>query len=448
MLRIKMDGAPSEFFQLQDGLIGEGSFGKVVKNDDTVTKTISLFEFDDDGEVSFTQVENISEIAFLSTFTAPFLPRLRSVKVDLPTVEIVEDYCGRDLYDLTDLPELVRYKFFPELLLQITRILLWLKRHKCAHMDIKPENICVDSTGKVTLIDWGLVGIVSRWSSPFHGTVQFADPVHVVNKMGPSYAYDVMSTGLTLYSFLACNDFKLPKKQDWLDVATHDDPQYALFQILNKFDDIRDKLVLYHGKHTGTLLHDILKSMVSVDTHTRPSALSIYTLPIFRDLWSKYPIHNDEFPERVNYTYFPHSVHVGIDEFVNRFINTEEFQQDPQILNVGLKIFCGFIECGGTVSAREIQKYIGSAQVVAAAIFGAYLPKSLAVPWTPEAVVAILEKVRWMVYPAFSCPDLDVYVRSEKFMSQWIRYMKCIEFIVLPEHYKSLCIKHFCRIPS
>lgn len=311
--------------------IGEGSYGTVYYIDGKVHKKMEFCT--DDGCVN---IDNLSEVMMMSTFNAPFIPRVYSADIEENNIVLVQEYCGKDLFDLGEIiPESARYKMAPYILVQMSRILMWLKRHNISHMDIKPENLCLNKEGKLYLIDWGFATPVYRNTSKYHGTEKFGDPHYFNFEMPASFEYDLMGMGLSLYNFLSQHS---PNKSKWVDIPNHseDVKQEKVWKLLKELGNIEKNLQINLGKYVGNTIFNILKSMLDINEEERVRCHSIYTNPIFRELWKEYPIFRDNL--FCNNPLFPRNFS-GYHSFLVKRGSITLFENNPEVQALGVQIF-------------------------------------------------------------------------------------------------------------
>lgn len=243
--------------------LNRGTYGEVYKVDnEKVLKKCDLFE-----SKKYLSSANIVETCFVKTFRdVSFITEAIDVKVEKKKLNIVQKYKGKNLVEFAkDLSYVERVKFLPDLLAQLARILMWLKRHRVVHMDIKNGNICIDNQRNVTLIDFGFVGMVHNFSAIYHGTRNFADPNYLDKNVRISYDYDMFACGVVIESFLSKDSCPDPYN---LDISVY-----------------KKDIELVLGSDA---IFNILKSMICLDSSKRISAEELYhSVKIF---WDKYPL--------------------------------------------------------------------------------------------------------------------------------------------------------------
>ena len=173
----------------------DGTFGKIVLKGSVITKNTKTNDYG-----------SIAELIFMISYNNTiYFPSLYNFSINSHDIFISMEYCGLTLSNLAyKIDYSCRLKLIPEFIRQINDILFFLKSIRVAHMDIKPSNICYNTTRKsIKLIDFGFVTkICGKYTTKMCGTYNFADPDHIRNKLPANYEYDTFGAGLSLYSFL------------------------------------------------------------------------------------------------------------------------------------------------------------------------------------------------------------------------------------------------------
>jgi serine/threonine protein kinase len=103
---------------------------------------------------------------------------------------------------------------------QITAGLAYLHSHRVAHMDVKPDNILLDSTHRVYLSDFGTSDFFTGGDSTsrgLQGTLAFAAPETLGAASFNPFLADIWALGVTLYAILFG---RLPFKGETLTLLT------------------------------------------------------------------------------------------------------------------------------------------------------------------------------------------------------------------------------------
>ncbi|GMR47783.1 hypothetical protein PMAYCL1PPCAC_17978, partial [Pristionchus mayeri] len=82
----------------------------------------------------------------------------------LETVYLVMEYAGKDLTTVIHNETLSNHSYyfkdFKQILIQLLNALQFLNSAKVIHRDLKPQNIAINSSGKLTLLDFGLARVI------------------------------------------------------------------------------------------------------------------------------------------------------------------------------------------------------------------------------------------------------------------------------------------------
>lgn len=270
-------------------IIGQGSYGKVYRVDkDTVRKEVDLLYLD--GEP---HRRNIIEIVFIRSFqdNVPFIPTITHVGIDplKMKINLFMKYEGITLQEYGhSLPYKNRILKLPNLLCQMARMLVWLESVGVAHMDIKNSNLCVNHGEQLCLIDFGLVSSLNNKCADYHGTLQYADPIHVFQKKSVSSEYDMYSMGMTVFVFLNKSSHKMD------DVYEYNNPQELLYEYVNLDYHVKTITEVFDLKYAN-LLVEMLRHMVTLNARKRLTPKEMYKSPIFDKLRRQYPIINDKY---------------------------------------------------------------------------------------------------------------------------------------------------------
>lgn len=155
---------------------------------------------------------------------------------------------------------------------QIARGLRSFHRREMLHQDVRPENIMIDKTGTVKIIDFGstrITGVVeaapARDRNDVLGTVQYTAPECLLGEGGSPRA-DLFSLGVITYQMLTG---KLPYGAQIAKMRTMS--QYRKLQYRSAVDDLRE---------IPRWIDGALRRAVDPDPRKRYEALSEYTFDL------------------------------------------------------------------------------------------------------------------------------------------------------------------------
>ena len=280
--------------------VGSGGFGKVyeVKGTPLLKKVMNL-----------TEEENIREICFLSTYShIPFITKINKCEIDVINKNILMymNNAGITLRELSKIMKIQeRIRLVPTLMIQFSRILIWMKQENILHCDIKPANICINNTLDVTLIDWGFAQKCGSDKKYKIGTPLFYDPYSFHGEKIDHFS-EIFAFGMSICYFIMSGldyddweDFLLEfDDKDTTNLNTNPDrvmqANEDALKILN-IENAQQKFIDVFG---DTHYYELLLEMIHIDPEQRINMFELYkeiTLP----LKLKYPLvgythkHND-----------------------------------------------------------------------------------------------------------------------------------------------------------
>jgi hypothetical protein len=262
--------------------LGSGSYGKVyLIAPDMIEKTAKFIKKD------YIEERNTREVAFLKSMSAPFVSTVHTVSIVKDDIVMTQTYAGITLSKyIRSTSRAERMQSLPDIVCQIARILVWLEDHRVAHMDIKPENICIDENGRLhlTLIDFGFIGPVCKHSPKYSGTSVYGDPAHLGNTLPIAYSYDMFGMGLTILSYLQDDKFITDPKW-WKKGVTHIELEAIIERTFNRVIVLEEIRKMY-----GTPLVQVLDGMLRLRARDRITPHEMYNSPAFDTIRRKYPL--------------------------------------------------------------------------------------------------------------------------------------------------------------
>jgi serine/threonine protein kinase len=197
--------APAPSMSVSDGgtVLGQGANGVVTVERDcngflVAVKRVGLHQ-------ASTHARALFEGGLLMRTQHPNVVRALSCVVrDNPAcVEIVLEHAGVSLIDcIESISEVTRLR---DIFRQICHGVQYLHSHYVAHRDLKLDNVCMDTCGRVRLIDLGLAEhcLFSPYVSSVAGSVSYAAPeMWGSGAVFDVFATDVWSLGIVLSALL------------------------------------------------------------------------------------------------------------------------------------------------------------------------------------------------------------------------------------------------------
>ena len=202
-------------------LIGEGASGAVwLVNDKDLNRDVAIKSFKQGGDVGLEECR--SETQFVGRIEHPGIPSIYDVGVD----EKGEYYCVQKYVKGKTLKQIIallrtgdedmhrKYAFHrrAELMIQLLRILVSIHEKNIVHRDIKPDNILVDDTGHLWLLDWNIALDLEQKTGEgeFCGTPYYMSPEQARFQKIDGRS-DLFSFSTVFYEFLSLKR-RLPSK--------------------------------------------------------------------------------------------------------------------------------------------------------------------------------------------------------------------------------------------
>ena len=180
-------------------ILGQGGFGSVYKVSDHFEngKILALKKIKK--EILSKKAINVfkHEFKFLISLIHPNLVKVHDFDIDKDTDELfftMEYIQGSSLFK--SLKESFSWEKVENNLIQACRALSYIHSKDVIHYDIKPDNIFIDSYGKLKIMDFGFAG--SKNTTEVRGTMQFIAP-ELIMKKNVTHKIDFFSLGVTFY---------------------------------------------------------------------------------------------------------------------------------------------------------------------------------------------------------------------------------------------------------
>jgi len=191
-------------YQIEDENFAAGCFGKVMlardgEDNEVVIKKIPKAESNTFEVAREVQAGKILKHQNISTFREHFANN----EFDFLIFDRVH---GLDLFSIIDKRSFTPFKEHDakKIFKQILRAIRHSHEKNIVHRDIKLENILMDASGKVTVIDYGLCDIVKKGHSSerFCGSLDYVAPEVLSRKTYDGYQADAFSLGIVLFTLL------------------------------------------------------------------------------------------------------------------------------------------------------------------------------------------------------------------------------------------------------
>ncbi|MBN2857387.1 MAG: protein kinase [Candidatus Delongbacteria bacterium] len=180
-------------------ILGQGGFGSVYKVADHFEngKVLALKKIKK--EILSKKAINVfkHEFKFLISLIHPNLVKVHDFDIDKDTDELfftMEYIQGNSLF--RSLKESFSWEKVENNLIQACRALSYIHSKDIIHYDIKPDNIFIDSYGKLKIMDFGFAG--GKNTTEVRGTMQFIAP-ELLLKKNVTHKIDFFSLGVTFY---------------------------------------------------------------------------------------------------------------------------------------------------------------------------------------------------------------------------------------------------------
>ena len=185
-------------YQIVD-LLGRGGFGEVYRIEDLYEhhKILALKKIRTKSITKNTINVFKLEFKFLTSLTHPNLVKVYNFDVDKETDELfftMEYIRGESLYE--NCKKSFNWENIENFMVQAARAISYIHSKGIIHYDIKPDNMLVDETGQLKLMDFGFAG--TQKDSRIRGTIQFLAPEFIL-KQKITNRIDFFSLGVSFY---------------------------------------------------------------------------------------------------------------------------------------------------------------------------------------------------------------------------------------------------------
>lgn len=205
--------------------IGSGGMAKVylaedIKGNELVAVKVLYPQFSED--ISFIQ-RFTREAKLASTLTDPHIVKVLDYGADRDLHYLVMEYIeGKDLNEILREKGRLDWKFALEIIDQLATALEHAHAHGVVHRDIKPQNLMLNDSGLLKVLDFGIARVPtlpSLTQSGFIGSPYYASPEQAMGEE-VDIRSDIYSSGIALYELLSGN-IPFDAKSPWSIISQH-----------------------------------------------------------------------------------------------------------------------------------------------------------------------------------------------------------------------------------
>ncbi|RMF01920.1 MAG: serine/threonine protein kinase, partial [Chloroflexi bacterium] len=173
-------------------------------------------------DLSFIQRFN-REAKLASTLTDPHIVRVLDYGADRDLHYLVMEYVeGKDLHDELQEQGRFEWRYALEIIDQLATALEHAHAHGVVHRDIKPQNMMLNDSGLLKVLDFGIArmpALPSLTQSGFIGSPYYASPEQAMGEE-VDIRSDIYSAGVVLYELLSGN-IPFDAKSPWSIISQH-----------------------------------------------------------------------------------------------------------------------------------------------------------------------------------------------------------------------------------
>ena len=166
-----------------------------------------------------------NEVSALSGVHAQNVVNLYEYFEDSSNFYLILEYCPTNVYLILQNSTQLDQKTLDQLINDIVNGLVVMHQNGIAHLDIKPQNILIDSYNRAKIIDFGFAEIVDEYRTYSHscGTFAFMAPELIRKETFNPFKADIWSLGMTIY-YIFRREFprKLTAYEDFWKVVYED----------------------------------------------------------------------------------------------------------------------------------------------------------------------------------------------------------------------------------
>lgn len=205
--------------------VGSGGMAQVYlaedKNDKSLVAVKVLYpQFGED--LSYVQRFK-REAKLANNLTDPHIVRVLDYGADRDLYYLIMEYIvGRDLHDILDEEGPFTWRDALETLDQLATALEHAHDHGVVHRDIKPQNLMIDESGLLKVLDFGIArvdALPSLTQSGFVGSPYYVSPEQAMGET-VDIRSDIYSSGIVLYELLS-GSIPFDAKSPWSVISKH-----------------------------------------------------------------------------------------------------------------------------------------------------------------------------------------------------------------------------------
>ncbi|XP_068947969.1 cyclin-dependent kinase-like 2 [Petaurus breviceps papuanus] len=270
------------------GLVGEGSYGAVMKcKDKDNGRIVAIKKFLESEDDKIVKKIVTREIKLLKQLRHENLVNLLEVYKQKKRWYLVFEFVDHTILDDLDLfPNGLEYQRVQKYLFQIIKGIEFCHNHNIIHRDIKPENILISESGVVKLCDFGfarMLGAPGEVYTDYVATRWYRAPELLVGDMKYGKAVDIWAIGCLLiemftgrplfpgdsdidqlYHIVKCLGNLIPKHQELF----YENPLFACVKLpeVEEADSIESRCPKLPAE-----VIDLAKKCLQIDPDKRPS---------------------------------------------------------------------------------------------------------------------------------------------------------------------------------
>lgn len=275
----------------------------------------------------------------LKKINHPNIPKIIDVKLESDTIVTEEYIDGKSLKTLMDEKYVFSKKIIKSIVNQTISAISELHKFNIIHRDIKPDNIIMDKSGHIWLIDYDISRIYRneiRKDTESMGTFGYA-PIEQYGMMPTDFKTDIYAFGVTLmklleYSGIKGSLYKIAEKCKRLDPS----------QRYQNAEQIKKSISL-HG------ISKIIFALLGL------AAISVLSVILSISVFQKEPLTKEDIKDFQDGTAEKPEGYVEVDDEVLALLNFDGFEMsetDKKFLN------CEFSESADIFSVEELWSHL------------------------------------------------------------------------------------------